>query len=231
MGGSGGSAGLGPSVCDGIGSRVLANTPTDAFIEDFERKNMLDPTQPGAEWFAFNDLAVPNSVQLLRTAGGAATTAFSGRYAGTGAKTRSLGGYGVGLEFNVGMNLPIHQYCVDVSAFDGVSFWAKVGSPTNAVVAVGFAVPAQNSVMFGGDCPDDTPLQCENYPQKNLTLTTDWAQYTVNFNAVKGSTGATVVGSKIQQLLWLAPGSSWDFSLDELSFYRGVPPVGPVGVP
>jgi hypothetical protein len=239
-GGSAGGAATGPSVCDGLASRVLMATPADAFIDDFEMEQMnvttmmLDPTAAAPGWYGFNDITPPNSVQMLRAAGGAATTMFSGHYAGMGAKTPVAGGYGVGVEINVGVakDLTPPQYCVDASAFTGVSFWAKAAAVTNAKISAGFVVPSQNQVMNNGDCPDTAPAaKCNNYPQKNFVLTTDWAQYTVTFAEVTGSTGAKVVDGKVQQILFLAPTANWDFSLDEVAFYSGTAPTGPVAPP
>ncbi len=230
-GGAGGTVAAGPSVCDGTASRVLTATAADAFIDDFEKMN-ADATTASAAWYGFNDITMPNSVQILRAPGGAAGTAFGGHYAGMGAKTPVAGGYGVGVEINVGVDKSIMQFCVDASAFQGVSFWAKAASSTNAKISAGFVVPSQNQVMNGGDCPDTAPAaKCNNYPQKDFTLTTEWTNYTVDFSAVTGSTGAKVVGGKIQQVLWLAPTTDWDFSLDEVAFYTGTPPAGAVAPP
>ncbi len=232
---AGGSA---PSVCDGAASRVLTNTPADAFIDDFEKEqtntttNMLDPAAVSPAWYGFNDITPPNSVQAVRTAGGAINTGFFGHYAGTGAKTPVAGGYGVGLEINVGVDKSIPQYCVDASVFTGVSFWAKAASSTNAKISAGFVTPQQNQVMNNGDCPDATPTACNNYPQKDFTLTTDWQQYTVDFATTVSSKGQKVLNGKIQQILWLAPTADWDFSVDEVAFYSGTTaPTTPVAPP
>jgi hypothetical protein len=237
---AGGSAGGGtsaPSVCDGIASRVLTTSAADAFIDDFEKANinpttmMADATQASPAWYGFNDITPTNSVQILRTAGGAVSTLFSGHYFGMGAKTPVAGGYGVGVEINVGVDKSISQYCVDASAFQGISFWAMSTATTNNKISAGFVVPSQNMVMNGGDCPDTNAAGCNNYPQKNLVLTSTWAQYTVDFSEVTGSKGAKVVAGKIQQILWLAPTTDWDFSLDEVAFYTGTPPAGAVAAP
>jgi len=236
--GAGGAATA--SVCDGAGSRVLTNTPADAFIDDFETATMnpttmmADATQAPLSWYAFNDVMPNNSIHILRTPGGAAGTAFSGHYAGTGAITPLMMGFGVGVEVNVGVDMSIQQFCVDASVFTGVSFWAKAGSATNATITAGFVVPSANQVTNGGDCPDSTPAltaKCNNYPQKSITLTTDWQQYEVEWAGLKSATGQTVAGNKIQQILWLAPTSNWDFSLDEVAFYNTTPPAGPVAPP
>ena len=43
------------------------------------------------------------------------------------------------------------------------------------------------------------------------------------------SGGSATVGTVIQELAWLSPSSSWDFTLDEIAFYFATPPAGPVG--
>ena len=235
--GAPGAAGAaGPSVCDGAGSRMLdATMPADAFIDDSETANAAGAEKPAGGWYGFNDIAPSgsNPIQPKRAMGGAAGTMFSVQYAGMGAKIPTMMGYGVGLEINLGVDQmampPI--YCIDASAFKGVSFWAKANG-MNKTVTVGFVVPSQNRVKFGGDCPDAAAdAKCNNYPQKSIALTAEWAQYTVDFAGLKGTTGATVVGGKVQQVLWLAPTADWDFSLDEIAFYATTPPAGPVAVP
>jgi hypothetical protein len=238
VGGAGmGTAGAaGPSVCDGLGSRLLdATMPADAFIDDAEKAQAAGPDAVAGGWYGFNDvMPTGNAIQPKRVAGGATTTPttmFAIQYSGMGAKTPVAGGYGVGLEINVGIakDLMPPQYCVDASAFKGVSFWAKANG-LNKMISVGFVVPSQNQVKNGGDCGDDLPpAKCNNYPQKNFTLTDTWAQYFVDFEGLKGSTGATVVAGKVQQVLWLAPTKDWDFSVDEVAFYTtaSMAPVAP----
>ena len=39
------------------------------------------------------------------------------------------------------------------------------------------------------------------------------------------------VKKRVQMLAWLSPADKdWDFSLDEIAFYKGTAPIGPVGV-
>jgi hypothetical protein len=225
---AGGTAGAGlptTGVCAGTGTRAL--TIAQGAVDDFE----TDPILPG--WSSFNNLApagVDNSIMIMREAGGADGTAFAGHYVGTGAKTPVMGGFGVGTIYNMAIDTtsvpPI--YCVDISAFDGVTFWAKAGATAsaNAKVGVNFVIPSTNQAPQG-DCPM-TSTTCFNHPQKSVTLTTDWQQYSVAFSAAMGGTGAKV-GSVIQELGWLSPDSTWDFWIDEIQLYKGTPPTTPVG--
>jgi hypothetical protein len=164
-----------------------------------------------------------NAFKIMQEAGGALQTAHSGHYMGTGAKTPTMGGFGVGTIYNMAIDKTGGIYCVDVTAFDGLTFWAKAAT-ANAKVGVNFVVPETNAVADGGDCT----ASCYNHPQKMLALTTDWAQYSVPFSAAMGGTGAKVKG-RIQEIGFLSPDANWDFSIDELQLYKGAPPTTPVG--
>jgi hypothetical protein len=162
-------------------------------------------------------------------AGGAAGTAHSGHYAGDGAKTPTMGGFGVGTVYNTAIDPSRGIYCIDISAFTGVSFWAKAGT-AGSQISLNYVLPQTNMAMendagmqLGGDCMTN----CYNHPRVTFTLTTKWAQYTAPFAAAAG--GTAVVTNVIQELAWLSPDSTWDFTLDEIAFYSGTPPVGPVG--
>jgi CRISPR/Cas system-associated endoribonuclease Cas2 len=207
-------------VCAAMGTRALSIA--QGKVDDFE----ADPISPA--WSSFNNLApagTDNSIKIARTAGGAIATGFYGHYMGTGAKTPTMGGFGVGTLYNMAIDDANHIYCVDVTAFDGVTFWAKAGSATTTHVSVNFTVPETNMTPQG-DCPG--PTGCYNHPQKLITLTTEWAQYSVLFSAATGGTGAKVKG-RIQQILFISPDSIWDFSIDELQLYKGTAPATPVG--
>jgi len=179
-------------------------------------------------WSSFNDvMPMPNSFKIMQEAGGALGTAHFGHYAGTGAKTPLTGGYGVGVIYNEAIDVSAGTYCVDISAFDGVTFWAKAAM-AGSKIGVNFVLPETNAVatdpsLGGGDCVSG----CYSHPYKTIMLTTSWAQYSVAFADAGG--GSAKVKSRIQMLGWLSPDSNWDFSLDEIQLYKGTPPTGPVG--
>jgi hypothetical protein len=174
-------------------------------------------------------MPTPNSFKIEQGPGGAVGTAHCGHYAGTGAKVTSAGGFGVGTVYNVAIDPAAQIYCIDVSQFDGVSFWAKAAT-AGSQVSLNFVLPETNMQSTdamgrpnGGDCV----MSCYNHPKVVITLTADWAQYAVKFSDATG--GSAKVGNRIQELAWLSPDSNWDFSIDELSFYKGAPPAGAVG--
>jgi hypothetical protein len=211
-----------PSVCDGTGTRALASSQT--FIDDFEECAI----SPG--WSSFNDVTpTPNAFKILEAPGGAVGTGHTGHYAGTGAKTTSAGGFGVGTVYNLAIDPASHIYCIDISQFDGVSFWAKAAT-AGSTISLNFVLPQTNMQSVdsmgrpnGGDCVTN----CYNHPRVPVTLTTTFALYTVKFADATG--GSAVVGSRLQELAWLSPDANWDFSIDEISFFKGTPSAGAAG--
>jgi hypothetical protein len=231
-GGSGG--GVYPAqtgVCAGAGTRKVALGDTK--IDDFEGA-MISPG-----WSSFSDvMPTPNSFKIMQEAGGAVGTAHAGHYAGTGAKTTKIGGYGVGTVYNTAIDTKAGIYCIDITAFDGVSFWGKAAT-AGKQVNMTFVLPEtnqQDSVNGGGDCVKDP--SCFNHPYKAVTLTADWAQYSVKFSDAAGGKypagsanpgAAATVKNVIQELVWISLDADWDFSLDEIQFYKGTAPTGPAG--
>jgi uncharacterized membrane protein YgcG len=226
--GSSGSSGGGgtSSVCDGSGTKGL--TLDDTFIDNFEEPAILPA------WSAFNDeTPTENIYKITQVAGGACGTAHSGEYAGMGAITVLAGGFGVGTIFNEAIDPAAGIYCADISVFNGVSFWAKSTTP-GSTITINFVLPSTNAMSTnsmgqpsGGDCNPST-MQCYNHPRVAVTLTSEWAQYAVEFSAATG--GSAPVGNLIQELAWLSPDATWDFSLDEIAFYAGTPPPGAVSI-
>jgi hypothetical protein len=205
------------SVCAGTGTRML--TIDQGAVDNFE----ADPIS--LAWSSFNNLlpaAPDNSIMIKREAGGALGTGFFGHYMGTGAKTPLMMGFGVGTLYNMAIDHTAMIFCVDITAFDGVTFWAKAGT-AGAHIGVNFIIPETNEKP-DGDCPG--PTGCYNHPMKLITLTADWAQYSVAFAAAAG--GTAKVTTRIQEIGWLSPDSNWDFSLDEIQLYKGTPPATPV---
>ena len=214
-GGTGGASG--PSVCDGVATRVL--TLNEGKVDNFEAAVL----SPG--WSTFNDvMPTMNAFKMMQESGGALGTGHFGHYAGMGAKTPVMGGFGVGAIYNAAIDKSLGFYCIDISAFTGVTFWAKAAT-AGSKVAVNFVVPETNAKMDDGDCLSG----CYVHPAKTIALTTTWAQYSVTFAEAAG--GTAKVKNRIQLLGFLSPDTTWDFSLDEIQFYSGTAPTGPVTTP
>jgi hypothetical protein len=222
-------------VCKGAGTRVLTTSMADAFIDDFEEAVI----SPG--WSSFSDVpGMLNVAQIMLATPGAATTAHAGHYSGSGAIISTMNGYGVGTVYNTAINPAIGQFCVDIAAFDGVAFWAKAATAQS--ISLNFVLPETNAVSevdggmnTGGDCVGTGTghVGCFNHPSITFALTTEFKQYTAPFASATPGTvpgGMPIsVGSVIQELAFLSPGADWDFTIDEIAFYKGTPPTGPVG--
>jgi hypothetical protein len=212
------------SVCDGAGTKILG--AHDTFIDNFEEAAIAPA------WFAFNDvMPIPNAIHAQQVLGGAAGTAHALLYAGGGARTVAAGGFGVGLTYNAAIAPAAGVYCVDISAYDGVSFWAKAAANGTAI-SLNFVIPQTNPASTdgmgrpnGGDCTTG----CFDHPRVSLTLTTGWAQYAVRFSQATG--GSAPLENVLQELTWLSPDSDWDFWLDEIAYFKGTPPPGAVTGP
>jgi hypothetical protein len=138
-----------------------------------------------------------------------------------------MNGFGAGTVYNVAID-PTHMvYCIDVTPFDGVAFWAKAGPnamTATPTISVNFVIPATNPTgATHGDCT----AGCYDHPHANVQLSTTWTQYTVTFAQTNGSGSANVTGV-VQELVFITPDSNWDFYLDEIAFYKGTPPAGAV---
>ena len=230
--GAGGAAA--PSVCDGVGTRIFT-VEDNAFIDDFECvTGTCDPaTMVAYGWSTFNDLGAPgvdaadNMIKMVQIAAG--KTGKGGQYMGTGANPSKVApGFGVGAVFNVVIDPTSGVLCGDVTALDGVSFWAKAGVDKSKI-DVNFVIPATNAVGMnadgkpnGGDCK----MGCYNHPRKTISLTTEWAQYQVAFADAAG--GSAKVKGLLQEIGFFSGDAAWDFSLDEIAFYKGTPPVPPI---
>jgi hypothetical protein len=221
--GTGGGSVITPSVCDGPGTRVL--TPADAVLDSFEEATIL------SQWSAFADLGAPgvdatdNTLRVLLSEPGAVGTIYAGEYLGKGGNPASKPpGFGVGAILNVAIDTKSGLYCADISAFDGISFWAKTGVP-DSVFDVDFVLPSTNAASAGGG--GDCLTNCYNHPRKRVAPTGSWAQYAIRFDDAAG--GSAKVKNVIQEIAWLSPDSRWDFSIDEITFYKGIPPAGAVG--
>ncbi len=240
----GGGAGGGSSttgVCAGLGTKTLA--ATDAFVDNFECPasiaSFCNASNVANGWSTFNDLGAPgadaadNMVKMKQIMPGY-MSASAGQYIGAMANTsKTPPGFGVGAIFNVAIDPTAGIYCADISAFDGISFWAKTGIAAGSTVAVNFVLPNTNAEVknadgkeAGGDC---VGMTCYNHPKKSITLTGTWAQYTVAFADAAG--GSAKVKNVVQELGFLSPDATWDFSLDEIAFYKGTPPAAPIMAP
>jgi hypothetical protein len=124
------------------------------------------------------------------------------RYAGhfTGSGHTSFGG-GIG----IACTLPI-----DASAYTGLSFWAKGAGPMHVIVTT-TATDGNYCICAGSDCGDGY--------LKNLTLTADWAQYTVLFTDLKQMHHAVPFDpTAVIGFNFASNANAWDYWIDDVAF-------------
>lgn len=197
------------SVCVG---KTHALTSMEAYVENFQYTYGL------SAWYSFSDTIPPNMPAFARIAGGAAATSHSGHVKHVGIKTTAQDGYGAGVGYSF-INLTADT-CVDVSYFDGLSFWLK-GPSGDKQVTFQVVTPETQPVDSGGDCLDN----CNDHPKVTLTTNGSWIHHAVHFDALLPS------GSPTDRLLgfnFITADPSWEIWIDEVSFFEGTPPAGPV---
>ena len=199
-----------PSICD---NNIHEITVDNGFIDDFE----TDKVFPG--WYSFADTLDANHKKIAREASGAVATLMSAHVSATGIKAPTAGGFGAG--FGFGMK-DAAMTCAGVSAFDGVSFWAKGTSAADNALRFQVVVAATQAKADGGDCETN----CYNHPGKSVTLTADWKQYTIKWADLAG---AVKVNGIILGLNWITTGPDYDVSIDEVTLFAGTAPTGPIG--
>ncbi|MDC3981541.1 hypothetical protein [Polyangium jinanense] len=214
-GGSGGDggAGGGPSPDSVCYNNVRVLTVDDAFVDDFE----TDMAFPG--WYSFADTDAANFDKIAREGEGAVVTTMAGHVSATGVKAPTDGGFGAGFGFGL---KDANGACAGVSAFEGISFWAKGTAGADNALRVQAVHPATQAKADGGDCETN----CYNHPGKNITLTSEWKQYTVKWSELAGS---VQVKDVILGLSWITPGPDFDIWIDEVTLFSGTAPTGPIG--
>ena len=117
------------------------------------------------------------------------------------------------------------QRCNDVSAFTGISFWAKGrGGDHVRFLAV---IPATQPQLEGGDC-DPASATCWDHPGHLFELSDHWQQYHVAWQdlAQYGWGTPATFGGVLNSVLWIndGPVGSFELSLDEVRLYAGNAP-------
>jgi hypothetical protein len=202
------------SVCDGATRELPV---AEAYIDNFE----TDVRFLG--WYGFADDGNPEPHNGTREAGGALATGMALHVAASGITPPTGGGYGAGFGFN--MIDPALESCVDVGAFDGLSFWAKGSSGSANTLTFQVVHPATAPVADGGDCT--VTAQCYLHPKTTIEISEEWQQYSVLWADLSGST-ATVTGPILGFNL-ITPDADYDVWLDEVTLFVGTEgPAGPV---
>lgn len=196
-GGLTGGAGAPPVVVPGVACKNKV-VPAFANVGDFEQ---------GVEgWGAYvnKDFGVVTS-----TAPGASLSQLAATFAGGFAEQSGM----------------YHQMpCTDVSAFDGISFWAK-GRGGDHVRFLA-AIPGTQPITDGGDCDVNTKT-CWDHPGKLFILTNQWQRYSASWKELDqlGWGSPASFGNVVSSVNWINDGTvaSFEFSIDQVRLYKGSP--------
>lgn len=241
-GGSGGlvSSGAGAGGVSSAGaSGVCLNLkadPSAPLLDDLdvlstppEQEQIAQQSGRVGYWFAYNDgsscTETPAlSTPFVATAGGALSTPGAARMNGQGCL---MWGAGMGFDFNRGNNIPVDKACsYDVSAFTGISFYAKSTTLNNFNVLVPMLSTENSSI--GGNCVSTATVQCDDHYQQIFpAATATWTAYQIAFKQLKQAgfgkvvpfDATQVVGVRFQTTVAASATSPYDLWVDQISFY------------
>jgi hypothetical protein len=216
--GTGGAGGTkAPSVCDDV---TFALPVGEAYIDAFE-----DEVRLGG-WYAFSDTTPADTpAKPERVEGGALETGYAGHLSVSGIKSsKTDGGYGAG--FGFGLVDPAKGKCVDITAFKGLSFWAKGTAGADNTLKFQIVAPATQPTDSkpAGDCKPGTACAFA-HPAKTIKLTPEWQQYDVKFSELAPAAAFTGI---VMGFNMITDGPAYDVSFDEVTFYTDTAPTGPV---
>jgi hypothetical protein len=130
-------------------------------------------------------------------------------------------------DFGAGLSFSGWLACVDVSAFAGISFWAKGGPGTGTTLARGprlnLLMPETLPAEFGGTCMST----CNDYHNSEVLLTEQWKQYFITWSLFSQyGFGPTVPFDNKKLLgfnlvfLGTNTGTAFDFWLDNVQLFK-----------
>jgi len=229
-GGTGGSGTGGSGGSGGAGGDTTADTgvpPTGVdMIDDMEDNDgsILGVKGRVGAWYTYNDatataMQVPKQGDMFTmTMGGRDGTGYAANTKGSGFTV-----WGAGYGFNLndpgdgagGSNKSIY----DASTYAGITFWAKAGASSDKALRVN--VSNKETDPSGAVCaPAD---KCNDHFGNPITLTADWAKYTLEFaKMAQSGWGQSVAKFDVSALyavqFQVGKNTTFDISIDEVGF-------------
>jgi hypothetical protein len=125
-----------------------------------------------------------------------------------------------GADFWFGLGSPYNA-----SAYQGITFWAKIDSGTWSGLRVAF--PDKDTDPDGGICRPNVagPTQCYDHYGSRLTLTTDWKKYEVDFTSLSqdgwGLAARAFDPTTVYQVVFQIPvNANFGIWIDDVAFVR-----------
>jgi endoglucanase len=188
----------------------------DGLVDDLEDGNGQVAMVAGRSgyWYSAADpkgSTISGAGAFAPSDGGASGSKKAAR--ATGKTATGEGAWGATFGFNFS---PDNQ-AYDVSKYAGISFWAKASDKSTKNVR--FKVGDANTRPEGKVCTSG----CWNHFGQDLTLSSDWQQYTVKFADLKQLDGwgdprpATLAAQHVMSLDWsVNPGQDFDIWVDDV---------------
>jgi hypothetical protein len=207
-------ASLAPAPLEKCSNGVAA--AADGLVDDFEDGDNHSAEQAGRGgwWYTAADTAgstIAPQGDFKPSAGGAGGSKFAGHVSGKTAPDQAAWG----AVFGVGLLPDNHVY--DASKQAGVSFWAKVGDKSGKTFR--FKVSDVNTHPAGKVCTDG----CWNHFGAELTLSTEWKEYTIAFSDLKqeeywgNPRPPALTSNQLISLDWSIPrGQEFDLWIDDI---------------
>ena len=228
--GSGGSTGTGGTGgAGGAGGDPLPDTGAPGMVEMIDDMEDNDGSILGVNgrvgaWYTYND-ATASAMQVPKqgdpftmTAGGRDGTGYAANTRGSGF-TLWGAGYGFNLKDPGDGDGGSNKSTYDASAYSGITFWAKAGATSDKALRVN--VSNKETDPAGGICaPMD---KCSDHFGSPVTLTAEWAKYTLPFaKMAQSGWGQSVAKFDITTLyavqFQVTKNTTFDISIDEVGF-------------
>jgi hypothetical protein len=224
-GGSGGSGGSGTSAC----SDAQEATDPTAFIDDMEDQNasvLMNGNRTGG-WWATGDGSSGGTI-VPEPGGPALPEVIPGGRCGSQYAMRVTGQGFTDWGALLGVNLAYDSTggaFYDASAYEGITFWARVGDTSTNVVRV--AISDANSEPKGGKCVDGGGAGegCfDTFGVTISTLGTTWQRYKVPFSGLTQRNYGLQAEALDTKTLFIVgfnvdANTVFDLWVDDVSFY------------
>jgi hypothetical protein len=133
--------------------------------------------------------------------------------------------WGAGMGFNMQIMGDLPPASVDLTAYKGVKFWAKVNAATTGSVRLKLKDVQTTPTADGGTCTGANGICNNNFGFVLSTISTSWAQFTVPFTDLKQESWssemfATPQIDKVIGFQFQVGKTAFDYSVDNFELYQ-----------
>ncbi len=212
---------------DAAADAAEAGGDTYVLIDDMQSDNNKIVLGTGL-WYAYDDGTTAGAETFHESTIGPARTvpaAFTSFTGATSTLAAELHGSGFASYAGMAFTFENPKAAFNASAYDGVVFWARVGSSSDATTFA-FLVPDVNTDPQGSVC-----TKCYDYLGKIVTVTTSWQEFKVPFTSLRQSgfgvpaestlAKTAIYGLSFQVITSSPSGQAFDLWVDDIYFYSG----------